>query len=292
MAADSVSSILARREAYDRQDRYHMNSVLHRLITILAAITAAHAWAADTVTVSLSGASAVCREIKLPQWKAPRLPSGSPAWRQMLLDAPISSDWDFRRSDGGILVRLFGHLSDLTAGPRYYSPDLYAISLQSGRVTKAREREWADAQPYQVFRESPLSGGLRMKRNDRLTYRGRDFARRGLDWPLLSDKVGRLAQNGRFLAVYGWDGHRGGYGDLVQSGGKFDGNYYVDVYDTDSGASVLSLQGHFHGSSDFDDLFRESAWVSSSYYVFPLNCFFMNEFVLCDLARVRGTRSQ
>jgi hypothetical protein len=70
-----------------------------------------------------------------------------------------------------------------------------------------------------------------------------------------------------------------------------EGHYYAEIYDTGTAALVLSLSGHFHGVDPLD-LFRRSAWISTRYYVLPLDSDSLDRFVLCDvpLTAARGEK--
>jgi hypothetical protein len=127
-----------------------------------------------------------------------------------------------------------------------------------------------------------------MKEKDSLTYRGLEFLPSGVRWPLASDRVSRLSPDGNYLAVNSWDGTEGGGGDLPSfgSGGRTDGHYFVDVYNTNSGGFLFSVKGHFHNYTALpNDLFRMSAWISARYYVLPLDGYHLNDMLLCDVSK-------
>jgi hypothetical protein len=245
------------------------------------------------VTVSLADSRGACREVSLPKWKSPALPVNSYDWSYLLHGSPTQSDWDFRAFEGGVLVGLYvipNYVTSMERGPRRYSAVKYAIDTATGKVRRVTEGEWADAKPYLPLRDSPLGSGLVMRPTDRLTFHGRDFARRGAQWPLTSQDAARVSQDGAFLAVNGWDGYVSIGGDLASWPGNGDhsqGNYYSDVYDVGSGTIAFSITGHFSGArSDPQMLFMSSGWFSKRYYVFQLDHEQMNRFVVCDVAKI------
>jgi hypothetical protein len=219
------------------------------------------------------------------------MPEHSFEWSHFLISSPINSDWDFRSFDGGVLVGFWGfhfYANFPQNEPPLYSPDKYAINLSSGKVRRATERQWEQAERYVPMRDSTLRT---IVPSERLIYRGKTFTRRGAKLPPSYEDAARASQDGAFLAVNGWDGivgAEGSWDDPVLFGRDFSkGNYYVDVYDVNSATIAFSLTGHFSGvSSDPNGLFRASGWFSKRYYVFPLDRLQMNRFVVCDMNKI------
>jgi hypothetical protein len=236
----------------------------------------------------------VCREITLPKWPAPAslLPRGLENWQHLILGAPVTADLDFRAVDGGMLVGLFGLPGLPKGGPAVYSPARYWIDLATGRVRKASEGDWMDADPYFILRDSTLQEDREMRPDGRLVYRDKEFSRKGVHWPLTSRHAARVSPDGAFLAVNGWDGDVNAGGDLADifNGGHIEGNYYVEIYDVGSATLALSLTGRFKGI-DPGDFFQLSAWISKRYYLLPLNTLNLNRFVLCDVQQA-ATRAK
>jgi hypothetical protein len=168
-----------------------------------------------------------------------------------------------------------------------FSPDKYAINLATGKVRKATEVEWDNADAYVSYRDSTMQAGHVMTPNDQLIYKGREFRRAGAKWPMLSEYGARLSQDGSYLAVNSWDGESLGGGDMVSSHPLDDGNYYVNVYDTSSGVQVFALKGHFHDLVP-DDLFWRSVWISKRCYILILDTERMTRFVYCDVDKISG----
>lgn len=116
-----------------------------------------------------------------------------------------------------------------------------------------------------------------------LIYKGKEFVRRGTQWPLYSEDAARLSPEGGFLAVNSWDGEMKICPELALGcRDRIQGNYYVEIYDAASATLALSPSGQFQGVEPLD-LFSRSAWASNRYYVLPLDTANMNRFVLCDL---------
>jgi hypothetical protein len=117
-----------------------------------------------------------------------------------------------------------------------------------------------------------------------LIYKGKEFVRRGAQWPLSSEDSSRLSPDGGFLAVNSWDGEMRICPELALGcQDHLQGNYYIEIYDAASASLALSLRGQFQGF-DPEDLFRQSAWASRDLYVLPLDRLpWTNRFMLCDL---------
>jgi hypothetical protein len=137
-----------------------------------------------------------------------------------------------------------------------------------------------------MARDAKLPRGTVLKPNAPLVLDGDVYRQRGPRWPVVySVDASRVSLDGSFRALNSWDGVECCGGDLSFPGGeRIDGNYYVDIYDTSSKQQVLSLTGHFNNITA-DKLFGTSAWISSRYYLFPLNEE-ANRFVLCDMRRI------
>lgn len=170
-----------------------------------------------------------------------------------------------------------------------FSPDKYAINLDTRKVRQATEVEWDNADAYVGYRDSTMQAGHNMEPSDRLIYKGREFRRAGAKWPMYSQDSARLSQDGSYLAVNSWDGDSLGGGDMVSSHPLDDGNYYVSVYDTNSGGQVLALKGHFRDVVP-EDLFSRSVWISKRRYVFILDTERMRRFVFCDVDKRTQSR--
>jgi hypothetical protein len=242
------------------------------------------------ITVSLAETSNACREISLARWKAAPLPANSYDWRKLLSDAPGLSDLEFRTQDNGVLVGAIAFpMGSPTPPPPVYSLDRYAIDLASAKVTKAGEEEWSHSDQYRLHRESTLQSVWSLPMDDRrtLAYEGKEFVKRGANWPFYTGDASRLSPNHRFLAINSYDGRRPGFtGIELEPGHPARGRFYVDIYDTKSGASLLSFQGRFNGASDPDRFFRISAWISDRYYFIPTADVGLNRFVVCDVSRI------
>jgi hypothetical protein len=241
---------------------------------------------AASVTISMEGSKGACKEIALADWPPPPNLPDPGDWPALLKDAPLTSDLDFRSVDGGVLVGLIALPSYPNRGPRLYSPAKYRIDLATGRVGGATENEWAGAQPYSTLRDS-VAQGSNMKPEDRLVYKGKEFVRRGSQWPLMSIDTARLSPDGSFLGVDSWDGEMRICPEIPAGLGCRDhlqGSYYVEIYDAGPATLALSLRGQFQGI-DPEDLFRRSAWASKDFYVLPLDAVKMSRFALCDVRR-------
>ena len=260
-----------------------------RPVFLFFASLQATALLAGSVTVSLGDARNACTVISLPHWKPASLPPSSPStdWTYVLVALPALSDWDFRQFEDGVLIGLFARAKAFQPEPRYYSPDRYAVSLPSGKVQKEAESQWASAEPYAIVRDSKLPRGPELSPKSPLILDGETYRPRGPKWPEGSGTLdaARVSLDGQFRALNSWDGEEGGGGDLsFPGGGHNEGSYYVDIYDSTSRRLVLALRGHFQGTP-VSNLFHKSTWISSRFYLFPLNEE-ANRFVLCDMERI------
>jgi len=260
-----------------------------RPVFLFFASLQATALLAGSVTVSLGDARNACTVISLPHWKPASLPPSSPStdWTYVLVALPALSDWDFRQFEDGVLIGLFARAKAFQPEPRYYSPGRYAVSLPSGKVQKEAESQWASAEPYAIVRDSKLPRGPELSPKSPLILDGETYRPRGPKWPEGSGTLdaARVSLDGQFRALNSWDGEEGGGGDLsFPGGGHNEGSYYVDIYDSTSRRLVLALRGHFQGTP-VSNLFHKSTWISSRFYLFPLNEE-ANRFVLCDMERI------
>jgi hypothetical protein len=234
----------------------------------------------------MEGSKGACKEIRLPDWEPPPDLPGPRGWGALLMDAPLTSDLDFRSGDGGVLVGLLVVPNYPNAGPRPYSPAKYRIDPATGRIRKATEGEWDRAEPFFVYRDSTLPAGLDMNPEKHLIYKGKEFVRRGAQWPLPSEDAARLSPDGSFLAVNSWDGEMKICPELAPLGcrDRIQGTYYVEIYDAASASLILSLSGQFQGVEPLA-LFLRSAWASKNFYFLPLDTVKMNRFVFCDVEK-------
>ncbi len=254
------------------------------LFSLLVALVCACGLGAASVTVSTSGSKGECKEITTPDWQPPLALPGPSGWASLIRDAPLTSDLDFRVVDGGVLVGLIVLPNYPKRGPRLYSPAKYRVDLSTGRVQSATDSEWSSAQPYATLRDS-IAEGANMKPEDRLVYKGKEFVRRGAQWPLMSKDASRLSPDGSFLATNSWDGETRICPELTSKLGcrdRIQGSFYVEVYDTGTANILLSLHGQFQGL-DPEDLFLRSGWASKGFFVLPLDPASLNRFVLCDI---------
>jgi hypothetical protein len=259
-----------------------------RCITFLVCTLPVHAVFAGSVSVSLAESRGACRVINLPRWTAPPVPVDSypSEWPDLVRD--MESELTFRTFDGGVLVGLSCKLHP-TKGLRVLSPDKYAINLATGKVRIGTEVEWDNADAYVGYRDSTMRAGHVMEPGDRLVYRGREFRRAGPKWPTFSQDSARLSQDGSYLAVSSWDGESLGGGDMVSSHPLDDGNYYVTVYDTNSGVQIFALKGHFHDVTP-EEIFQPTVWISKRCYVLILDKARMRRFVFCDVDKTTQRR--
>jgi hypothetical protein len=235
---------------------------------------------APSVTVSMEGSKGACKEITVPEWQPrPDLP-GPLGWAH-LLQVNSMSDLDIRAVDGGVLVGVFVLPNDPDPGPKAYSPSKYRVDLATGQVRNATENEWAGMQPSSMYRRSMQPG------NRAIVYEGKQFVRRGTQWPIRPEHAARLSPDGTFLVVNSWDGEMKLCPELLPLGcqTRIQGTYYVDIYDAESATLALSLEGQFQGF-DPSDLFWRSAWASKDFYVLPLDSVKLNRFVFCDIRQL------
>lgn len=253
-----------------------------RTVVALGALLA-QALPGARVTVSFSEALNACREIRLPQWKAPPLPATSYDWSYLLHSL---SDWDFRKSDGGVLVGLYGLVGPPTKEKRIYSPDRYLISLPGGQIRKASESDWTAAEPYPLLRDSTWRRGMALKDTDHLIYEGKDFSHRG-HWLMVSEDAARISTGRSFLSTFGWDGVLN-VGDGLIGGplGGLHGHYYADIHDTSSGSVVLGIDGSFRGTAPYLLVPRSQRLDFGPLLCFPVG--FRPHEPVCPLRRPRG----
>jgi hypothetical protein len=190
-----------------------------------------------------------------------------------------------------MLVGLFARPGIDRDAPRFYSPTKYRVDLSTGLVRSASENEWAGAQSSFMLLNS-ISRLSDLKPEDNLAYKGKEYIKRGAQWPLYSSAdASRLSPDGGFLAVNSWGGEmKICSGDLLPEvwscQDRIQGDYHIEIYETAAATLALSLTGQFQGF-DPSDLFGRSAWISERYYFLPLYTLymtpFMNHFALCDV---------
>jgi len=240
----------------------------------------------------MEGSKGACKEITVGDWPPPPdLPDPSD-WAALIKDAPQTSDLDFRSISGGVLVGLIALPNYPNGGPRLYSPAKYWIDPATGRVRRATESEWGGGQQNPAYRDSTLQAGFTMDPEKHLIYKGKEFVRRGAQWPFTSRDAARLSPDGGFLAVNSWDGEIkicSEYALGCQN--RIQGTYYMEIYDVPSGSLTLSLKGQFEGVEP-SALFVRSAWSSRQYYFLPLDAVKMNRFVLCDVQAAVNLRKK
>jgi hypothetical protein len=241
-----------------------------------------------TITVSLDASKGACKEIHLPEWPAP---SGLPqdpinAWDSLVREIRLSG-LDFRaEGTGALLVGLFvTPLGVNKTLPPIYSPAKHRLDLSTGKVQQAQDGEWESSTALSPYRDSTVRA-IDMKPEYKLIYNGKEFPKRGAQWPLRAESAARLSPDGNFLTINSWDGSMQACPSLPLTEflcrEQIEGLYYFDIYNTRSAAPVLLLSGKFHRLNP-DDLFERSTWISGRYYVLPLDSDKMARFVVCDL---------
>lgn len=170
------------------------------------------------------------------------------------------------------------------------SQEKYSVDLSAGaRTRRISEAEWESAT------ELPWSeGGMYPKlAEDSVAYKGPPLRRSGPKWMGIGagPPWSHLSRTGARAAVNSWDGFEITYTFLDPTSlfarDKVKGDYWVDIYETNSGRPLIRIQGSFHGAEPSMFL-GEAAWYSDRYYVMSVGGtthgyeFSLRHLLICD----------
>ena len=172
------------------------------------------------------------------------------------------------------------------------APQKYAVNLSSRKSARSiSETEWQSA-PELAWSEN---GFYPPRPEDHgVQYKGPVLERSGPRWtgvggsgPLRT----LLSRSGNRAAVNSWDGFAitRSFLDPTSFGkrDKVEGQFWVDIYETSSGQSLIRIRGSFHGANPY--IFQsQAAWYSDRFYVLPVGGtssngeFNLRRLLICD----------
>jgi hypothetical protein len=252
------------------------------LTAALACLAFTHASAA-TVTLSVEKSKGACRVISLPRWSGLEYPrmmlnSSGPRW-------PDPAAYNrpgllFRTTGRLVLVGLVAVIANAEMFPQKVNPavhpDRFAIDLERSTMRLATDEEWRSSAP---LHQPKWQMETRFKE-----FRGIEAAR-----PPFEPGGAQISEDGRYMADSQWKGRFGPscadfcFPPIFHR--PYGGVFFVNAYDK-SGAIKFSMEGRIHGDIDYlNELFQRPGWLSSRYYLFPLDESAWNEFALCDVER-------
>jgi len=131
---------------------------------------------------------------------------------------------------------------------------------------------WKSAQPVTLYRKSILWSD---SPQERITYKGKEFARAGNYWAY-PFAAALPSPSGRLLAVQSFSGSRKGDKTL-----KKDGTIYIEVFDTSNGAKVCGVEG-VHSDYLGAELLAETFWLTDLFLIASISPDDMQRFLFCD----------
>jgi hypothetical protein len=180
------------------------------------------------------------------------------------------------------------------------SPQKYAVDLNRTRYHRITEEAWQAAKPLSWS----VSGLSPQPEEPGVHYRGPLLERSGPSWsgkgwntPLRT----LLNNSGDRAAVNSWDGVNdvGTILDPTWNGrNHIKGQFWVDIYETDSAKPLVRIKGSFNGAEPFH-FQSQAAWYGDRYYVLPVGGtlgngeFGLQRLLICDAdaaARKDNTR--
>jgi len=245
----------------------------------------------ERVTVEVSVGAKACSVVNFPhRWRLPKvLP---PDFESMYeYDLRGSSLFEFRFPEGIESEALVSVYFQEKGTSKLFSTDRYAFRT-TGRphVRKATEREWEQAGPLLPFHFPASERYEDVPDQFRLNYKGKAFAKTGQHWLGSmgggTTQASRLSADARFLAVKSWSGVDLSGPPLGEWWGGSDkhGQYFVDLYETDTGLKRIAVKGDFHGTGP-SSFVIDSCWLGKSFFVLPLNTK-MTKLLFCDVRKL------
>jgi hypothetical protein len=156
----------------------------------------------------------------------------------------------------------------------YYSDSRYAVSLGGGvRVRPAAVEEWDAAEKVlhsyhfiQTFKNPQVT-------EEGVRHGGRLFRKTGESW---GTEAALVSPRGTWIAVFSYASRERPEPALVPGFGGTEpghGEVFLDLYDTSSGAKVISARAPYGGRGGGfapSMLFGGSLWVEDRYFIMPL----------------------
>lgn len=241
-------------------------------------------WAMGSVTYRVSENAAACSDVRIPAWTRPA-GSGDPAWQINTWGC----EYDVRTR--GQLLYL-----GLSCGSALYwrMIEKYAVDLRHPEgIREIGEAMWDTASV-----QEPTMGGVWADSPRQQGDAGAKFPKSGPKYAGAAPSPG-----GSRIAVDSWSGTVRDppqiFGEYPGSSlrfikdmmlARYDGQYWIDIYDQASIRRLVQIRGDFHGDSPV--YFQGKAkWLNGRYYLLPLDPRGMRRLLVCDIdaaARVRG----
>jgi hypothetical protein len=260
-------------------------------VQIVLSLVLAGSLRGERVTVEVAVGAKACSVVNFPhRWRLPKvLPPDFESMYEYALGG--SSRFEFRSPEGTESEALVSVYFQERGTSQLFSTDRYAFRM-SGRphVRQASEREWEIAGPMLPFHFSASERYEEVPDKFMLKYKGRAFAKTGEHWLGSmgggTSEASRLSADARFLAVNSWSGVDLPGPALGEwwGGSNMHGQYFVDVYETDTGLKRIAIKGWFHGIGPSDFVIR-SFWLGKSFFVLPLNTK-MTKLLFCDVRKL------
>lgn len=208
----------------------------------------------------------------------------------------MGGSFEFRQVEGfetEVMVSAFVRLQ--TGGERLDSLSHYGFSLNQGSTVRPVSRtEWERGDPLTQIRLAVPGPSLAAPSPDfrvteiGLVHKGRTYAKSGARWTNMGTTPTRISLDGRYLAMFSFEGNVASYKTFDWSlptwlGSPIKGTYFVDVYNTESAQRALAIRGSFRVVSP-DDIQASSFWLKRHYYVLPLSVDGMKKVLICDVS--------
>lgn len=225
-----------------------------------------------------------CHEVKLGWMSAPReayAPRGV-----------VSGDCRYEIRVAGETVL---YVSAVCGEPKSIPvPQKYSVDLsRKESVRRISEAAWNSASPLRSSRGGGIppqkdEPGVRYQGGPLLRRSGPKWAGEGYNLP----NSATLAPSLKKVAVFSWDGFNIRYSFLDPTSfgrrNKVEGRYWVDIYEADSGQSLIRGEGRFKGVGPDILLGSATAWYGN-YFVMPLGrlvdggaSIMLQKFLICD----------
>jgi hypothetical protein len=179
----------------------------------------------------------------------------------------------------------------------------YAVDLGfPSKIRRIDEETWKSAMP--MTWEGLVHGTVPRRPTDPgISYKGRVFEKSGPRWSGVgAGPVGAdFSQDGSKISVNSWDGFDIRYDFLdpavLFQRDKVKGQFWTDIYDTESGQRLIQIQGSFSGAGPGKFLWH-AGWYGTHYFVMPVGstswpgAFNLRRLLICDAdaaARTNGS---
>jgi len=224
-----------------------------------------------------------CHEIQLPRLTKPREIGWTDSVNLGYFHYELRSAGETKIYIG--VVTGIGRLNPMD--PVFSVREKYAVDLRrTSNVRRLDETLWQSALPLSRATEGnylpkdPEDRGIRVGGGPLLEKSGPRWAGVG-EGPVKASMSWTMSR----AAVNSWDGYDITYSILdptaVFKRDKVAGLYWIDIYETLSGASLVKIQGSFRNVHPFEFQGYATAWYADRFYVMPLNRD-MRRLLICD----------